>query len=480
VPFVYTLVAGDTTAALAAASLAASLNADPAFAASYSASAAAAVVTIQSRSASNLTTLVAAAGGGGVTATASGATLTGGGGTIVTLTALYSGLEGNNIRVQLAPGANSTPAAPTWTLQISKTGVAPVSEVFANLPQTGLAAAIIAALANGQTVTRGPSVLVRAAGTGTGVPAQSLVSLAGGLNGDTAITNSQLLGSNAVIPQTGMWAMEGQGVQQFGLCGNTASATWPTQLAFGKQIGALAVLCLPPSLTTAAAIALKKASGVDDPYACFVKDWVQLLDTQNDQLRMLSPLPIALGRIAALTPERSPGNKPVAAVLNTERTLALSPYGPSELADLHRAGIMVITNPVPAGAFFGLRHGLNSSSDNAVNGVEYTRMTNFISYSLNQSFGEFIDENQSAQPGDPTRAKAENKLNNFLSQLKKVPTRFIDGYSIDMSFGPGKVNTAQSVAEGFLYVKVCVKYLGVIRFFVITMIGGKTVDVTVS
>jgi hypothetical protein len=377
------------------------------------------------------------------------------------------------------PGTNSTAAVPTWTLQVSKSGVAPVSEVFANLPQTGLAAAVIAALANGQTVTRGPSVLVRASGAGTGTPAQSGTPLASGTNGDTAITDSQLLGSNTAIPQTGMWAMEGQGVQQFGLCGNTSSATWASQLVFAKQVGALAVLCLPPSMTSAAAIALKKAAGIDDPYACFVKDWVQLLDTQNDALRLLSPLPIALGRIAALTPERSPGNKPVAAVLNTERSLALSPYGPSELSDLHRAGIMVITNPVPAGAFFALRHGLNSSSDSAVNGVEYTRMTNFIAYSLDQSFGEFIDENQSAQPGDPTRAKAETKLTNFLSKLKKPPTRFIDDFSVDMSFGPGKINTAQSVAEGFLYAKVCVKYLGVIRFFVITMIGGKNVALSV-
>ena len=472
----YTLGAGDTTAAITAASFGDFLNADATFAASYIARVAGAVVTIFSKTVSNTTTFTASAGGGGATATASGATLAGGGTAIVTLEALYHGTEGDNISASFTPGGNSTVAAPTWTLSLARTGVAPQSEVYPNLPETGLAAAIVNALANGLSVSRGASKLARAtAGAGTLVPAQSSQALSGGANGDTSITNSQQLGSDAVIPATGMYAMEAQGVQQFILSGNTSTATWTSALAFAQNTGALFVVAFPADTDSAAAIAAKKAAGGDSAYGVFVKDWVQVLDTQNDVMRLVSPAGIVVGKIASQSPEQSPGNKPVVGVLATERTLAEQPYLPSEIADLSKAGITFITNPCPGGSYFGLRHGLNGSSNNAINDIPWTRMTNFIAFSLNQSFGEFIDQLQAAVTGDPVRSAAETKLRNFFNKLKKA--RMIEDFSVDMSFGESGVNTPQSVADGFMIANVRVKYLSVIRYFVVTLIGGKTVDV---
>jgi hypothetical protein len=479
VAFVSTaLVSGEeTTVTTAAAAVTADLNANETFAASYYATSALGVITVFAEVNDNAITF-ACTKSGTLTVTAGAANMADGGTTIATLEALYTGTEGNNITATLVPGSNSTSAARTWTLKLAKVGVAPVSELFVNLPESTLAASMVSALANGQSVARGPSKLARAtAGAGTTPPAQAGRTMTGGVNGDTSITSSQQLGTNAATPSTGMYAMEGQGVQQFTLCGNTSSTTWSAGLAFAQGIGALFVMAFPASTDSKTAIAAKKAGGGDNAYGLWVKDWVQVLDTQNDVLRLISPAGIALGKVASMSPEQSPGNKPVVGVLNTERTLAEQPYLPTEVADLTNAGINFITNPVPGGNYFALRHGLNGSSNNAINDIPWTRMTNFIAYSLNQSLGEFIDMTQSAQPGDPTRDAAETKLRNFFRRLKNPPVRMIDDFSVDMSFGDSGVNTAQSVSEGYMIAEVRVKYLGIVRKFIVTLLGGKTVDV---
>ncbi len=480
----YTVVAGDTNVAGIAASLATALNSNSAFSAIAYATVAAAVVTIVSK-ALNTTTLTSAVSGAGatVTATASGATLTGGGTAIGTLTGLFSGTDGNNISATATRSAGWSATTPLWDVRVSRAGDAPSSEVYSNIPESTFAASLVTALANGQNTSRGPSDLVRfTAGAGTGPIAQASVPLTGGSNGATNATTAQQIGSNATIPETGMYALQGQGVQHLFLCGagSADSTGWSATEAFGKSIGAQTYEAFPASTTTAAAVAAKRAAGIDSEYTHWSKDWVQFFDTKNNQLRFATPAAYSCARKASLTPEQSPGNKPMVGVTATERTLAKQPYTPNELKQLMDAGIAVITNPCPGGNFFGLRHGLNGSSDPAKNGMEYTSMTNFLAYSFNQSFGQFIERVQSAEANDPCREEAEMALISFLAELKSPTVRMIQDFSVDMSFGPGKVNTPQSVSDGFMKAVVRVKYLGIVRFFVITLIGGKTVDVAIS
>jgi hypothetical protein len=304
--------------------------------------------------------------------------------------------------------------------------------------------------------------------------------MAGGLNGDTALTSSQQLGTPFALPATGMYALVGTGVQKLGLCGNTDTSIWTTLLTFALQIGAGVALCYPPNTTTAAAIALKASVGVDSYAGWLFKDWVQYLDTVNGQYRLVSPMPFALGRIASLTPEQSPGNKTIGLVKATERTLANSPYSPAEMGVLTAAGINFITNQCPGGTFFGLRHGLNSSSNSAIADIPYTNVTNFLAYSFAGSFGEFIEQNQTTRSDDPIRAAASQKLSKFLLKLKKNGT--IEDYSVDMSYSDtgSATNTRDSVTSGFMNAIVRVQYKSVIRFFVVTLIGGKTVNVSIQ
>ena len=48
-----------------------------------------------------------------------------------------------------------------------------------------------------------------------------------------------------------------------------------------------------------------------------------------------------------------------------------------------------------------------------------------------------------------------------------------------MSYGTGKVNTPDSVKDGFMIAVVRVVYKSVVRYFIVTLIGGKTVDVAI-
>lgn len=479
----YTVKAADTDLAGAAAAIAVALNSNLAFTALATAAADGAVVKLVAKNASNAITLTAAVTGTlpTTTATASGATFANGGTDVGTFEARYSGLGGDELEYEFAVSATSTAAAPLWDVTLVRPSVSG-SETFTALPEATLGASLVAALQNGQGPRRGPSELAwfTPGATPNVAPVQVATSFTGGANGDANLTAGQQLGTNLAIPATGMYALKGQGVQKMGLCGLTDTSTFATQLAFAKQIGTGVAISLPPNMTSAAAIALKKALGIADYVAWMAKDWVQFLDPVNNTLRLVPPTAFVLGRIASLTPDQSPGNKPIELVVATERSLADMPYSPDEIGMLTEAGILFITNPVPGGAYWGLAHGLNTSANAATNGIEYTNMTHFLSYSLAGGFGEFIDQNQTERLDDPLRAQASRKLNSFLFDLGPKGSGLVEDYSVDMSFGDGKVNTAQSVRDGFMRAVVRVKYKSVVRFFVVTLIGGKTVDVKVQ
>jgi hypothetical protein len=480
----YLTVAGDTNLAGVAASLALALNSNATFKLSFEAVVlSGSIVTIVSSKNDNTTTLTTSASGGTVTTTASGGTLTGGGTSLGTWNALWTGDEGNYLSWQATKGAKSTPAARTWDVTIFRTGAVNTSETFKDIPQATFSASLSSALLNGQSSTRGPSELARfTSAGGTTAPHQQATAFTGGLNGDVSVlTDAQQMGSDVAEPATGMYSLRGRGVQHIGLCGNTNSTSWSGLLSFAKQNGMLAYTAFPTGTTTTAAIAAKVAAGIDDPYITFDKDFVQFNDTYNGLLRMLSPMPFVMGRKATLRPNESHGNKPIDDIQATERTLQKKTYQVAETDKLTRAGIGFITNPCPGGAFFGRRHGLNASSDNAVNGAEYTTMTNFLAYSLVGAFGSAIDKIQTQAPRDPLRVNTETKLRNFLGSIGPgTSEQLIEAYNVDMSFGAGKVNTPQSVTDGFMVAEVPVKYMSVVRFFVLRLIGGKTVEVKVS
>lgn len=481
----YTLVAGDTNLAGAAASIAAALNANATFKAGYEAFVASgSTVTIESKT-TTAATLTAAVTGTTptTTATASGATLTAGGASMGTWNARFDGTEGNNISRQVVVGSNSTPTARTWTVILQRNGVFSDSEVFENIPQATFATTLSNALANGQSSRRPASNLARfTADVGAGAPVQTSATFAGGLNGDTSVlTDAQLLGTDLGDEPTGIYALKGKGVQHVLLAGNTNSTSWVPLRDFAKKEGMIAYSSFPAGTTTSAAVALKKSAGINNEYIVLDKDFWQFNDTYNGVLRMLPPSYPVMAKRATLNPNESIGNKEMPDIMATERSLAKREYGPDEIAELTKNGIGIINNPCPGGAYWGRIHGLNTcTTNNQVEGTEYTAMTNFLAYSCVNGFGEFIDKVQTTSPKDPVRQKAYTKLNNFFNGLNSGAGKLLDGYNVDMGFGDGKVNTKQSVEDGFLIAEVKAKYMSVIRKFVIRLVGGKSVEVSLA
>jgi len=208
-----------------------------------------------------------------------------------------------------------------------------------------------------------------------------------------------------------------------------------------------------------------------------VGDWVYWYDQVNGQNRMLAPATFSAAEIAALAPHISPLNKPLRNAVGTQRQLANQPYSLSEIGAINTARLDVITNPCPGGNYFGHRSGLNVASNPTQNGDTYTRMTNFISLTLAASFGYVVGQNQTID----LRREAKSTLEAFLAMLQG------QGMIGDPNGGPAfsvqldKANNPDSrVALGYMQADVQVKYLNVVRYFLINLEGGGSVSITVS
>jgi phage tail sheath protein FI len=405
---------------------------------------------------------------------------------MVKLTAMYEGTQGNALRAYVETGS----APGTAKLTVFLSNVSAPRETYDNLAYSAadynvFLQAVNVALTNGQGPLRPPSVLVVASpptGTPTsGTPAFTVPGtpltyvFTGGLNGATSAGATQMIGDP--ILGTGMYRLENTDCQVFILFGLTTPANWSTAVNFGKTRGMLFVSGFALGTDTAAAVTAKQNAGLDSYDIVPCKDHILWRDPING-LRLVSPEALAGGLIAATSPEQGVGNKAVFGIEGTERTQQQLPYTDSEITTLTNAGINFFTNPIPAGYNFGLRHNQNGSSELAISGVNYTRMTHFLAASLNQSLGKFIGRIQSSRPNDQTRADAKATLLAFLNKLKNLPqqggTGMIDDFSLKLD---EENNPPEMVGQGYLQAQVAIRYLAVVRFFVVYLQGGQTVTI---
>ncbi len=357
-------------------------------------------------------------------------------GTTVTLTAKYTGSQGNLLVADTGAGS----AAASTSLVVSMPGQVP--ETFDSI-----------------------------AG---GVSAASSVTLAGGADGAAAVTAAMLLGQD-VVPRRGMYALRGTGASVVALADCDDSTTWPTQMAYGLAEGSYMILTGPCGDTIANAVSVKSGLGLDS-YAVkpMFGDWVYWLDTANGGVvRLISPQGFEAGRLANLSPEQSSLNKPIYGIVGTQKSMANQQYSLAELQTLAAAGIDVITNPIPAGAMFGARLGRNGSSNVNLHGDNYTRMTNYLAATLNAGMGQFIGLLQSTSAADPTRQKVQATLTSFLQGM--VQQGMLDSFSVrcDTSNNP-----ASRIAMGYLQCDVQAKYLAVVENLIVNLEGGQSVTVT--
>jgi len=410
--------------------------------------------------------------------TASGELFENGGKSALLITALYSGTRGN----QIIAGIGSGTAVNSKKLTISLPGVS--AEVFDNLRGEGdaLLKAMADAVNLGQMNIRGPSQLVHASVTMPKSAAQAAateVTLSGGTDGATEITDAVILGTDSVEgTRKGIYALRGTNSQVINLVDLTEKDCWPAMAAFARSEGAYVIAQGSASTGYKAVSEALNSSGVDDwHFKLIVGDWPFWKDTVNGINRMIAPATFEAANIAARSPHISTLNKRIPGIIATERQLAGRTYSVPEIGAINSARLDVITNPCPGGNYFGMRSGRNTSSNPTQNDDTYTRMTNFLSLTIAASFGNVVGDNQTTE----LRRETKSTLESFLSSLETL--KMIG----DPNGGPAFVvrldatnNPDSRVALGYMTADVQVKYLSVVRYFLVNLEGGGSVSISVS
>jgi phage tail sheath protein FI len=209
-------------------------------------------------------------------------------------------------------------------------------------------------------------------------------------------------------------------------------------------------------------------------------DWLWWSDQTNGTLRLVSPQGFVAGRLSNLSPEQSSLNKQLYGVVGSQKSGTPSSgqstsYSAAELAALLGSGIDVISNPQPAGSFWGVRGGHNSSSNPAINGDNYVRLTNYIAATLAAGMGQYVGQVINANLFRRIRATQLSFLQNMLSQGLLGSTDGSLPFSVicDVSNNP---NSRTSL--GYVQSDAQVRYQAINEKFIVNVEGGQTVQVS--
>lgn len=395
----------------------------------------------------------------------------------MTLTAIYTGTRGNTIQAAITAGT----AVNSYKLTINLPGQS--AEVFDNITGTGatLWQNIVSAVNNGQTSVRSASQLAIATiGTGTALPnVASTYTMAGGTDGATTITDTTLLGTDGTsTTRKGMYALRGTNSQVINLVDLTDTTAWPTMATFATGEGSFAISQGTAGTTYSALSTLLNTAGVDDwHFKAIVGDWPYWKDTVNGVNRMVAPATVEAANIASRSPHISTLNKQISTIIATQRQLANQAYSISEIGAINSARLDVITNPCPGGNYFGMRSGRNTSSVQSQNDDTYTRMTNYLSLTIAASFGDVVGQNQTTDLRRETKSTIEAFLSNLEDQGMIGDPNGGAAFSVKLD---ATNNPDSRVALGYMQADVQVKYLNVVRYFLMNLEGGGSVTIAVS
>ena len=341
---------------------------------------------------------------------------------------------------------------------------------------------------NSGTAFHAPSQFVIAVAGAAQIPPvlSSPVTLVGGTDGATSVTDATLMGQD-VVPRKGMFVLRSSNVDCFTLCDLSTTADFAAIGSFALSETCVGVFGSPSGDTIQNAINTVNNAGLDTPWFWYILgDWPSFYDSYNGVTRLINPAAFGLGIVGNLSPQQSPLNKPLTGISATQRTTLGQTYSESELSLVNLGRIDTILGPLtsPGGFYFSFATGRNASSNTAANGLEYTRMTNFlIRASQSKAAGSFVGQLQSIQPNDQTRANAKALFDGFSAQLASPQVGLgINGQGLidkpwlvicDLTNNPPGFQ-----ALGYLFLYWQVRYLNVIRYFVIKFMGGGNVVVT--
>jgi uncharacterized protein len=403
-------------------------------------------------------------------------------GSNASFTALYSGTLGNNITISLSVGSKSS----TWLLSIAVPGLQP--EIYDGLKGNGAAfwVGLAAAVNSGIGPQRGPSqYVVATAGGTTASPAIFSINLgagSAGTDGAGLTLSAQVVGFDGTN-RSGMYALRGQGCGLALLSDCDDATTWTTQAQFGLQEGIYMILTTPSGDTITNAVAALNRSGLDSYSAKLMfGDWLWWSDQVNGVVRLVSPQGFAAGRLANLSPEQSSLNKQIYGIVGSQRSGAPdtgwnTAYASADLSVLLAAGIDVICNPQPAGSFWGVRGGINSSSGAATDGDNYTRLTNYIAATLAAGMGQFVGQVINQSLFQQIRSTQLSFLNNMLSQGLLGSANGALPFSVicDTTNNP-----TSRTSIGYVQSDAQVQYQAINERFIVNVEGGQTVQVSLQ
>lgn len=400
-------------------------------------------------------------------------------GTTVEFTARHTGTMGNAIMIQLV--ASSRPN--TWRLTVAMPGHVP--EVFDGLTGTGADfwTNVNAAVNTGQGPHRGPSSLVVVNHGGATATQSSFQLTLGtttlGSDGADGVVGAHLVGDDT-SPRQAMHALRGQSCGIIVLSDCDDPATWTTQAHFGLQEGAYMILTGPPGQQIQDAVNTKHQSGLESySTKLMFGDWLWWSDRANDVVRLVSPQGFVAGRLANLSPEQSSLNKPLYGVIGTQRSgipgsRESASYSTAELSMLIEAGIDVVCNPQPGGNFWGVRGGHNSASNPAINGDNYTRLTNFIAATLAKGMGTYVGALINNDLFRNIRSTLMSFLQAMLSQGLLGST---DGKLPFSVICDSSNNPSTRTGLGYVQADVQIQYQAINEKFIVNVEGGQTVQV---
>ena len=403
-------------------------------------------------------------------------------GTNASFTALYTGSLGNLITVTLSPDSRPN----TWVLSVTVPGMLP--EVYSGLSGNGAAFwnNLANAVLSGTGPQRGPSALITAsAGGTTASPAPFSLILGTGIAGTdgAALTSSAPLVGADGTTRTGMYALRGQNCGLAVLADCDDSSTWSTQAGFALEEGIYIILTTPAGDTITNAVAVMNEAGLNSYSAKLMfGDWLWWSDQVNGTTRLVSPQGFAAGRLANLSPEQSSLNKQIYGIIGSQSSGVpgsgwTTAYSSADLGVLLGAGIDVITNPQPGGAYWGVRGGINTSSNPATNGDNYTRLTNYIAATLAAGMGRYVGAVINQTLFQQIRATQLSFLNNMLGQGLLGST---DGSVPFSVICDASNNPLSRTSLGYVQSDAQVQYQSINDLFIVNVEGGQSVQVSVQ
>ncbi|MCQ8277787.1 phage tail protein [Acetobacteraceae bacterium KSS8] len=399
------------------------------------------------------------------------------------LTAIYTGTLGNQVGLTLGTGTKTG----TWKLTLQMPGQ--LAEVFDNIDASQGAASfwtnLVSAVNNGNSASRGPSNLCAASvGNNLSTAPQAIADqyLMNGSDGASSVADAIVVGTDGVS-RTGMYALRGQACALAVMADCVDPTFWTTQSAFGESEGIYMILAGARGQVISSAVQMKQQSGLDS-YAAKLMfgDWIYWYDQTNIQTRLVSPQGVVAGCLANLSPEQSSLNKPLSGIIGSQKSgLASSgqvlAYSSAELQQLFSAGIDVVSNPAPGGAYWAVRCGHNSSSSSVIASDAYTRMTNFIAETLSSGMGKYVGSVINSTLLSNIRATLLGYLSSLVTQgiLGSV-----DGAAPYAVVCDASNNPQTRTALGYVQADVQVRYQGINERFIVNLQGGQNVTVTTT